>query len=151
MSLKDRINSDLKTALLAGDKPTTTTLRGLKSVILDAEIKEGKRESGLDDDAVARLLTKQVKQRRESIELYNQAGATDKAAVEQAEIDCIEKYLPEAMSEDDIKVLVDRVVASASEVSMQQMGQIIGQVKAQAGSAADGAVIARLVKERLSE
>lgn len=151
MSLKDRINSDLKTALLAGDKQTSTTLRGLKSVILDAEIKENRRDTGLDDDSVAQLLVKQVKQRRESIELYNQAGATDKVAVEQSEIDCIEKYLPEAMTENDIKALVDKTVASAGQVSMQQMGQIIGQVKAQAGPAADGAVIARLVKERLSK
>lgn len=151
MSLKDRINSDLKTALLASDKTTATTLRGLKSLILDAEIKEGKRDTGLSDDAVAQLLTKAVKQRKESIELYEQAGAADKAAAEQAEIVCIEQYLPEAMSEADIAALVEKAVAASGDVSMQQMGQIIGQVKAQAGAAADGAVIARLVKERLSQ
>lgn len=151
MSLKDRINSDLKTALLAGDKSTATTLRGLKSLILDVEIKEGKRDSGLSDDSVTQLLVKAVKQRRESIELYEQAGATDKAAVEQAEIECIEQYLPTAMTEEDVKKLVDDAVADAGDVSMQQMGQIIGQVKTKAGPAADGAVIARLVKERLSQ
>jgi uncharacterized protein YqeY len=151
MNIKDRINSDLKTALLASDKPTTTTLRGLKSVILDAEIKEGKRDSGLPEDAVTQLLVKQVKQRRESIDMYDQAGAKDKADVERAEIEIIEKYLPEQMSEDEVKVLVDKAVEAAGEVSMQQMGQIIGQVKAKAGPSADGAVIARLVKERLSQ
>lgn len=151
MSIKDCINSDLKTALLSSDKQTATTLRGLKSVILDAEIKEGKRDSGLSEDAVAQLLVKQVKQRRESIEMYDRAGAKDKADVERAEIDCIEKYLPEQMSEEDIKAMVDKTVEAAGEVSMQQMGQIIGQVKSQAGPAADGAVIARLVKERLSQ
>ncbi len=151
MNIKDRINSDLKTALLASDKQTATTLRGLKSVILDAEIKEGKRDSGLAEAAVVQLLVKQVKQRRESIELYDQAGAKDKADAERAEIDCIEQYLPEQMSEDDIKVLVDKAVEAAGQVSMQQMGQIIGQVKAQAGPSADGGVIAKLVKERLSQ
>ena len=151
MNIKDRINSDLKTALLASDKPTTTTLRGLKSVILDAEIKEGKRDSGLPEDAVTQLLVKQVKQRRESIDMYDQAGAKDKADIERAEIECITKYLPEQMSEDEVKVLVDKAVEAAGEVSMQQMGQIIGQVKAKAGPSADGAVIARLVKERLSQ
>lgn len=151
MNIKDRINSDLKTALLASDKPTTTTLRGLKSVILDAEIKEGKRDSGLPEDAVTQLLVKQVKQRRESIDMYDQAGAKDKADIERAEIECIAKYLPEQMSEDEVKVLVDKAVEAAGEVSMQQMGQIIGQVKAKAGPSADGAVIARLVKERLSQ
>lgn len=151
MNIKERINSDLKTALLSSDKQTATTLRGLKSVILDAEIKEGKRDTGLSEDAVTQLLVKQVKQRKESIELYDKAGAKDKADAERAEITCIQQYLPEQMSEDDVKALVDKVVTSAGEVSMQQMGQIIGQVKAQAGAGADGGLIARLVKERLSQ
>lgn len=151
MSIKASIDHDLKTAMIAQDKAKVTTLRGLKSVILDAEIAEGKRDSGLSDEAVTQLLVKEVKKRRESIELYEKAGATDKAEVEKAEISCIEQYLPAAMSEDDIKALVDKAVAAAGEVSMQQMGQIIGQVKAQAGPAADGAVIAKLVKEKLSQ
>jgi len=151
MKIKQRIDSDLKTALLSSDKPTVTTLRGLKSVILDAEIAAGKRETGLGEEATTQLLVKEVKKRRESIELYDKAGAKDKADLERAEIKCIEKYLPEAMSEDDLKTLVDKVVSEAGEVSMQQMGQIIGQVKAQAGPAADGATVARLVKERLSQ
>lgn len=151
MNIKERINSDLKTALLASDKETATTLRGLKSVILDAEIKDGKRDTGLSDDAVTQLLVKQVKQRKESIELYDKAGATDKADHERAEIKCIELYLPEQMSEDDVRGLVDKAVAAAGDVSMQHMGQIIGQVKGQAGPAADGGLIARLVKERLSQ
>jgi uncharacterized protein YqeY len=83
--------------------------------------------------------------------MYDQAGAKDKADIERAEIECIAKYLPEQMSEDEVKVLVDKAVEAAGEVSMQQMGQIIGQVKAKAGPSADGAVIARLVKERLSQ
>ena len=151
MNIKDRLASDLKAAMLAQDKQTTTTLRGLRSVILDAEIAEGKRDTGLSDEAVTKLLVKQSKQRRESIELYDKAGATDKADSERAEIKIIEKYLPDQMSEDDIRSLVDKAVASAGDVSMQQMGQLIGQVKAQAGPAADGSVIARLVKERLSQ
>lgn len=151
MSIKLDIESDLKQALLGGDKTTATTLRGLKSVILDAEIAEGKRDTGLSDDAVTSLLVKEMKKRKESIELYERAGATDKADAEKTEITVIEKYLPEQMSEDDIKALVDEAVAAAGEVSMQQMGQIIGQVKAKAGPAADGAMIAKLVKERLSQ
>lgn len=150
MSIKERINSDLKTALLANDKPTTTTLRGLKSVILDAEIAAGKRDSGLPDDAVMQLLAKEVKKRRESIELYEQAGAEDKAAVERAEITCIEQYLPAQMSEAKLSQLIDDVLAGMGDAPMQQMGQVIGQVKAKAGPTADGALVARLVKERLS-
>jgi len=151
MSLKERINGDLKTALLASDKQTTTTLRGLKSVILDGEIAQNKRETGLSDDVVTQLLAKELKKRKESIDLYDKAGAKDKADLERAEITCIQQYLPEAMSEDDVKALIDKAVASAGDAGTQQMGQIIGQVKAGAGPAADGAVIARLVKERLSQ
>lgn len=151
MNIKERIEADLKKALLSSDKQTAMTLRGLKSVILDAEIATGKRDTGLGDEAITQLLVKAVKQRKESIELYDKAGATDKADHERTEIKVIEKYLPEQMSEDDIKALVDKAVSAAGEVSMQQMGQIIGQVKAEAGPAADGAVIARLVKERLAQ
>lgn len=150
MSIKERIDSDLKKALLANDKTTATTLRGLKSVILDAEIAEGKRDTGLSDDAVSQLLAKEVKKRRESIALFEQGGRADMAAAEQAEIACIETYLPEAMSEDDIKTLIDTTIAGMGEVTMQQMGQVIGQVKAKAGPTADGALIARLVKDKLS-
>lgn len=150
MSIKERIDSDLKQALLANDKTTATTLRGLKSVILDAEIAEGKRDTGLSDDAVSQLLAKEVKKRRESIALFEQGGRADMATAEQAEIDCIEAYLPEAMSETDIRALIDKVIDGMGEVSMQQMGQVIGQVKAQAGPTADGAQIAQLVKEKLS-
>ena len=150
MTIKECIERDLKTALLASDKSTATTLRGLKSVILDAEIAEGKRDTGLGEDALQQLLVKEVKKRKESIELYDKAGATDKADVERAEIDCINQYLPEQMSDEDVKKLVDQAVDSAGEVSMAQMGQIIGQVKAKAGPTADGGLIARLVKERLS-
>lgn len=150
MSIKERIDSDLKKALLANDKTTATTLRGLKSVILDAEIAEGKRDTGLSDDAVSQLLAKEVKKRRESIALFEQGGRADMAAAEQAEIACIETYLPEAMSEDDIKTLIDTTIAGMGEVTMQQMGQVIGQVKVKAGPTADGALIARLVKDKLS-
>jgi len=151
MNIKQRIEGDLKTAMLSNDKATVTTLRGLKSAILDAEIAEGKRDTGLSEDVTAQLFVKEVKKRRESIELYDKAGAAEKAAIERAEIECIEKYLPEQMNEDDLKALVDKVISEAGEVSMQQMGQIIGKVKAQAGPAADGSTVARLVKERLSQ
>jgi uncharacterized protein YqeY len=149
MNIKQRIDGDLKTALLSGDKTTATTLRGLKSVILDAEIAAGKREEGLGEDTTVQLLTKEVKKRHESIEMYDKAGATDKADAERAEIEIIERFLPERMSEDDLKTLVNEVVDAAGEVTPQQMGQLIGQVKTKAGPTADGAVIARLVKERL--
>jgi uncharacterized protein YqeY len=150
MSLKTQIDQDLKTALLDGNKTTATTLRGLKGAILNVEIAEGKREPGLSDDEIIGLLQKETKKRRESIDIYSKAGETERAANEQAEIDLISNYLPEAPSEEALKALVDEAVASLDNPGMQQMGQVIGAVKQKAGAGADGALIAKLVKERLA-
>lgn len=149
MALKQQIDADLKAAMLAGDKVLAETLRGIKSAILYAEVAANKREAGLNDDEVVQVLTKEAKKRQESADLYKQGGNETKAQAELAEKEVIQKYLPEQLSEADIKKLVDEVVSSISDVNPQMMGQIIGQVKQKAGSGADGAVIARLVKERL--
>lgn len=151
MNIKLQIDSDLKTALLSGKKEMVTTLRGLKSVILDSEIATGKRENGLAEVEVISLLMKEVKKRHESIALYEKAGAEDKANIEKREISYIEKYLPAMMNEEDIKKLVDKVINSIGDVTVQQMGQIIGMVKAQAGPTADGSIIAQTVKARLAK
>lgn len=150
MSIKDDINGDLKKALLSNDKQTATTLRGLKSVILDAEIAAGKRNSGLPEDDVIKILVKAEKQRKESASMYDQAGETDRADVELQEIKIIRQYLPEVVSEDEILVLINQAIANKPDASLQSMGMIIGMVKGAAGPTADGGLIARLVKDRLS-
>lgn len=151
MSLKAQINNDLKQALLSGDKQKATTLRGLKSVILNEEIRLGERESGLGEDAVIQCLQKESKKRQEAIDLYTQAGSADRAEQEGAEKMIIDAYLPEQMSEGQIEQLVDAALAKENEVSPALMGKIIGAVKAEAGVTADGAVIARIVKEKLQK
>lgn len=150
MSLKTTIDADLKTAMLAGDKTLVTTLRGLKSAILNVEVEKGVRDIGLPDDEIIALLQKEAKKRQESADLYVQGNSQERADVELAEKQVIEKYLPAQLSEDELKTMVDEVIAGMGEVSMQQMGQVIGAVKAKAGAAGDGATIARLVKEKLS-
>lgn len=150
MSIKQKINTDLKKALLDGDKQTAVTLRGLKSVLLNAEIAAGKRDDGLPEEEVAALLQKEIKSRKESIELYEQGGSQDKAEQEKVEIAVIEGYLPEQMSDEELGELIDGVIAELGEVTIQQMGQVIGKVKQQAGSSADGARVAKLVKERIN-
>lgn len=149
MTLKEQIDADLKTALLGGDKLTAETLRGLKSAILYEEVAQKVRESGLNDDQIMNLLKKEVKRRDESAALYDQGGSQERADKERAEKVIIEKYLPAQMDESQIRAIVDEVVASIPDATMQQMGQVIGAVKAKAGAQADGAVIARLVKEKL--
>ena len=149
MSVKQQIDADLKTAMLAGDKTLVTTLRGLKAAILNAEVAEGVRDQGLAEDKTITLLQKEAKKRQESADLYIQGGREDSANAELAEKAVIEKYLPAQLSEEEIIALVDEAIQVTGVRGMQAMGQVIGAVKAKAGASADGALIARIVKERL--
>jgi len=148
--LEERIEQDIKVALLAGQKDKATTLRGLKAVILNAKVASGTRGSGLGDEEVQALLAKQAKQRQESADLYIQGGNQAKADQELAEKELIESYLPKQLSEDEINALIDEAIASTGATGLQGMGQVIGQVKAKAGASADGSVVARLVKAKLA-
>lgn len=149
MSLKVTLEQDIKTAMLAGDKTLVTTLRGLKSAILYVEVAEGKRDDGLSDNDIIKVFQKEAKKRQESADLYAQGGNTDKQSAELAEKTVIEKYLPAQLSEQELSVIIDDVIATTNATGMQAMGQVMGAVKARAGAAADGSTIARLVKERL--
>lgn len=150
MSVKQQIDADLKTAMLAGDKTLVTTLRGLKAAILNAEVAEGVRDAGLADDKIITLLQKEAKKRQESADLYIQGDREESARAELTEKTVIEKYLPAQLSEEEITALVDEAVAASDAQGMQAMGQVIGAVKAKAGASADGAAIARIVKEKLA-
>ncbi len=149
MTIKERIDSDLKTAMLTGDKELTTTLRGIKSSILYEEVSKGLRDTGLDDEAITVLLSKEAKKRQESADLYVQGGNQEKADFEIREKVVIEQYLPAQLSDDELASVVDNVLSSFDEVSNQQMGQVIGAVKAKVGSQADGSRIAHIVKEKM--
>ncbi len=149
--LEQKLQDDLKAALLSGDKQKALTLRGLKSVILYAKVASGAdREEPMTDDMVIGLFSKEAKKRQESADLYTQGGSADRAAAELAEKAIIMDYLPAQASEADIAKAVDEVIAKTGASCQQAMGQVIGQVKAQLGASADGAVIARLVKEKLA-
>jgi uncharacterized protein YqeY len=149
MDIKQQLEQDIKTAMLAGDKQLVTTLRGLKSAILYVEVANGSRDEGLGNNEVIQVLTKEAKKRQESADLYQQGGNRDKADQELAEKAIIEKYLPAQLTEDDINKLIDKVEAEQGKASSENMGKIIGAVKAKGGPSADGGLIARLVKERL--
>lgn len=150
MSLKNLIEQDIKTAMLAGDKTLVMTLRGLKSAILYVEVADGKREEGLSDDVVISVLQKEAKKRQESADLYKQGGNLEKQSAELTEKTVIQKYLPTQLSEQELSLIIDEIIASTSATGMQAIGQVISAVKARAGATADGSVVARIVKERLS-
>ena len=147
--LKQKIEQDLKDALLSGDKQRATTLRSLKSAILYAEVAKGSREQGLGDEEVVPILVKAAKQRQESADLYVQGGSQQRADAELAEKTLIESYLPKQLSDDELRALVAEAIATAGEPSPQAMGAIIASVKQKTQGAAEGARIAQLVKEGL--
>lgn len=136
--------------MLAGDKVLVTTLRGLKSSILYAEVASGDREAGIPDEQVIALLQKEAKKRQESADLYRAGGNQEKAASEDVEKQVIAKYLPAQLSEDEVKTLISKKAQELNLTTVQQMGQLIGAVKSASGGAVDGAMVARLAKEHLS-
>lgn len=149
--LEDRLQQDLKAAMLAGKADETTTLRGLKAVILNAKIAAGSRDEAMPDDQVINLLSKEAKKRQESADLYVQGGNQEKADAELAEKTLIERYLPQQLSEAEVTAIIDEVIAQTGASDPKAMGQIIGAVKAKTGATADGALIAKLVKEKLAQ
>lgn len=150
MALKQRITDDLKAALLGGDRFVGETLRNLKAAILNEEVAQNKREEGLDDATVEQIIAREVKKRNESIKLYIQGDRNDLANVEQKEVDVIKVYLPKQLTEDETKTIVDAAIAQLGAAGMADMGKVIGVVKSKVGNAADGALVAKLVKEALS-
>ena len=151
MTIKEQIDADLKAAMLGGDKVLTTTLRGLKSAILNVEIAEGKREEGLSEETVTGLLGKEAKKRQESADLFKQGGNEEKYHDELAEKEVIAKYLPQQLDDQALNNLVETAITETGATGMQDMGKVIGLIKQRAGSSADGGRIAQLVKEKLSQ
>lgn len=148
-SIKQQIEADIKTAMLAGDKTRVTTLRSLKSAILYAEVAQGSRETGLSDPEVIDILSKESKKRQESADLYRQGRDEVRAAAELAEKEVISTYLPKQLTDDELVLLINEAIATTGATGPQAMGQVIGYVKAKVGAAAEGSRIAGAVKERL--
>lgn len=150
MALKSQLDNDIKAALLGGDRFRADVLRGLKAVILNEEVAKNKRDEGLDDASIEQLVAKEVKKRLDSVQQYVAAERPELAETEQAEAKILEAYLPEQLSEEDIKVAIDDTIGELGVSGSQAMGQVIGAVKGKLGNAADGGTIARLVKEALN-
>lgn len=149
--LKLRLDQDLKQALLGGNRVLATTLRGLKSVILYEVVAKNARETGLTDDQIILLLSREAKKRQESADLYRQGGDEARANAELTEKQVIEQYLPQQLSDEDLADIIDEVVAGLTVSGPQAIGVAIGAVKERAVGAADGARIAQLVKKRLEQ
>ena len=148
MSLSKQIVSDLTAAMKAQDAGRTSTLRMVKAAMMNRQIEKG---GELDDDDMQKLLRSLVKQRRDSIEQYEKAGRQELVDKEQAEIDVIETYLPQAASQAEIEGVVSAAIAETGASSIKDMGKVMKAAQAAlAGKNADGRMISEAVKAKLS-
>lgn len=148
-NLKTHIDADLKSAMLARDSVKTQTLQGLKSAILYEEVAKKLRETGLDDTQIEQLVAREAKKRDEAAELFERGGNQASADKERVEKEILSAYLPEQLSESDVRAVIAAVVAELKPEGPKDMGRVIGAVKARVGTSADGALVAKLVKDSL--
>ena len=146
MSLADRIKDDMKVAMRERDKDRLGTIRLILAAIKQQEV--DRRETLTDDDVVS-ILNKMMKQRRDSIEQFNKAGRDELAAKELSEIEVIQDYLPEQLSQDDIQALVDDAISATGAESMRDMGKVMGILKPKLQGRADMGQVSGLIKSKL--
>lgn len=149
--IRDDIKAATITAMKAKEKERTAALRQVSAKIKDRDIEERTSSKEIDDDAmVTAVLQKMAKQRRESIEMYEQGGREELAAKEQAELAIIEEFLPTMMSEADTVAAIEAIKAETGAASMKDMGTVMGALKAKHGAVLDGKLASGLVKAALS-
>lgn len=146
MSLRSRVDEDMKAALRARQADRLKTLRLLLAAIKQREIDE---RIVLADADVLAVIDKMIKQRRESIAQFDRAGRKDLSDLEQAEIDVLEQYLPQPLSEAELEALVGAAIAAVEAKSPRQMGAVMAALRPKVAGRADMAVVSRLVRERL--
>lgn len=147
MDLKQQLQSDMATAMREGDVMRRDTLRMLIAAIKQEEVD---RRVDLDNAGVEAVLTRQAKQRRESIDDAQQANRLDLVADEEAELAIIESYLPEQMTEDEIRVVATEVITEMNASGTQEMGRVMGRLMPELGGRADGRLVSQVVRELLS-
>ncbi|MFC3688165.1 GatB/YqeY domain-containing protein [Aquipuribacter hungaricus] len=145
----DDVRADLTAALRRGDTLTVGTLRMLLTAVKEAEV-AGKVQRTLGDDEVHRVVAKEAKKRRESAQVYADAGRPELARTETAEAEVLEAYLPQQLSEQELAALVDEVFAAEGFTGRAQMGAAMKAVTARVQGRADGGAVSALVRARLS-
>ena len=149
MSLKSTIESEIKQAMLNKEKDRLRALRSIKSQILLAETEKG-GGGELSADVEMKLLTKAAKQRKDSIEVFEQQGRDDLVATEKSELAVIESFLPKQLSEAEVEAEVKNVIAEVGASGLQDMGKVMGAATKKLAGKADGKMISSLAKKLLS-
>ncbi len=147
MALEEKINADIKSAMLAKEASKLEALRAIKSAILLLKTSA----EGLNDDTEIKALQKMVKQRKETADLYVTQNRKDLADVELAQASVIEAYLPQQMGEDEVKAEIAKIITTVGATSPSDMGKVMGVASKQLAGKADGKLISTIVKELLSK
>ncbi len=147
MNLISKIEADLSAAMKSGDSVCTGVLRLLKNSLKNEQIKLGHE---LSDDEVSKVLAKEAKQRRDSIDAYTKAERPDLVEVEEEERRIIAEYLPQPMDDAELTKLIDQVISDTGAQGLAQMGAVIGAVMSKTAGRAEGATVSQLVKQRLA-
>lgn len=149
MSLKQQIDSDIKTAMLAKNKEELEALRGIKSQILLAETEKG-GSGDIAQDVEMKLLTKAAKQRKESADIFQKEGREDLAKRELLQLEIINRYLPKQLTEAEITEELKKIIATVGAKGPQDMGKVMGTATKQLAGKADGKLISDIVKKLLA-
>jgi uncharacterized protein len=151
MSLHDRVETDLRTAMKERDKPRTSALRMVVAALKNRATADGLSPQGrLDDEVVQKVLATEVKRRKEAAAAYRDAGRTEQAAGEEAEAAVYEAYLPAQLPDDELAAIVDSAIAEVGAEGPKDMGQVMKVAMVQVGGRADGSRVSALVKQRLT-
>lgn len=148
MSLKQKIEADIKTAMLAKEKDKLRALRAIKSLILLEETKEG-AGTELSEEEEIKILSKAAKQRKDSIDVFQKQNREDLAEKEQSELDVIELYLPQQLSDDELNQKIKMIIEETGASSMKDMGKVMGIASKSLAGQADGKRISGIVKSLL--
>jgi len=149
MSLKQNIESEIKSAMIAKDKTRLSALRAIKSLILLEETKSGAKAEITEEDEL-KILTKAAKQRKDSAEIYEQQGRADLLEVEMAELAIIQEFLPKALTEEEITAAIQAIIVQTGASSPKDMGKVMGVASKELAGKADGKMIAEKVKALLN-
>lgn len=147
--LKEKLRSDLSTAMKARDEVRTRTLRMSLTAVTNEEV-SGKQARELTDDEIVKVLTREAKKRREAAEAFTQAGRDEQAAAERAENAVLEEYLPAQLSDAELAELVDAVIAETGAEGPRAMGQVMKALNPKVAGRAEGGRVAAAVKRRLT-
>jgi len=149
MSLQGELMSKMKDAMKAKDSVALESLRAIKSEILLAKTKSGATED-LSDEEELKIIQKLVKQRKDSATLYSEQGREDLAAPELAQVEIISQFLPEQISEDELKNIISKIISTTGAAGMKDMGKVMGMASKKLAGKADGKTISNVVKQLLA-